>query len=344
MTERQLFILQAIIENYIETAQPVGSRTLAKSGLVDFSAATIRNDMADLEELGYLEKTHSSSGRVPSEKGYRFYVDYLLRPASLKPSEREGISALFDHDFYEFEKVIQEAARIMSMLTNYTSIVRGPEMYSATLKQIQFIPVSNTHAVAIMVTDTGFIKHQTVSIPKDIELNDLERLVNLLNDRLTGVPITNLYNQILKEKERLLLYHLEHSTELYHLFGHLFGLPLHAKLYFSGKENLFTQPDFHDIEKLQALYSMIEKEEPLYELMKQPEGDGEGIRVRIGRENLFSEMAYCSLITATFSIDGEQTGTIAMLGPTRMEYGRVISLLDFFSVDLQNVIKRQQTE
>ncbi|TDQ38047.1 heat-inducible transcriptional repressor HrcA [Aureibacillus halotolerans] len=334
LTERQLSILQVIIEDYIETALPVGSSSLAKSGKIAFSSATIRNEMAELEEKGYIEKTHSSSGRVPSERGYRFYVDHLVSPSVLEKKEVEKLHMLFSQQMIEFEKLIQEAANILSSMTNYTSIVLSPELFDASLKQIQFIPVSDQMAVVILVTETGFVEHRTIAIPKSVSADDLEMLVRMLNDRLRGVPIRQLNEYIAKEMDRILMHHLKQSSQLYELVGNLFGLPQHAKLFFSGKENILSQPDFHDIRKLHGLYSVIEKEQPLYDLMKQPNELGDGIRVKIGKENSLIEMANCSLITATFTLDGKKTGTLALLGPTRMEYGRVISLLTYLSADL----------
>lgn len=169
LTERQLTILQVIIDDFIDSAHPIGSRALSKKENLPYSAATIRNEMADLEELGFLEKTHTSSGRVPSEKGYRYYVDHLIGPIiSPSPNEVTIIKNIIDDGFFEFEQIVQMSAEVLSKLTSYTSIILGPEMFETKLKQIQILPLSAHTAVAILVTNTGHVEHRSFSIPEKV--------------------------------------------------------------------------------------------------------------------------------------------------------------------------------
>ena len=171
LTERQRLILSAIVDDYIRSAEPVGSRSISKRGDVGFSPATIRNEMSDLEEMGYLEQPHTSAGRIPSHKGYRYYVDHLLRQTALSKKELEVIKNFFAEKILEFEKVIQQVATILSQLTNYTSIVLGPEVFSTSLKMLQIVPLNENRAVAIIVTNTGRVENKVVEIPEGVSLS-----------------------------------------------------------------------------------------------------------------------------------------------------------------------------
>jgi heat-inducible transcriptional repressor len=337
LTERQLLILQIIIEDFIHSAQPVGSRTLSKKEEITFSSATIRNEMADLEELGYIEKTHSSSGRVPSEKGYRFYVDHLLSPQSLPQEEIVQVKSLFAEKMLEMEKIAQQSAKILSDLTSYTAIVLGPKVSENKLKNVQIVPIGNRSAVAIIVTDSGHVQSKTITVPESIEMGDLEKMLNILNEKLVGVPIADLHNKIFKEIVIVLRQHIRSYDQAMKLLDGTFQFPISEKIYFGGKTNMLTQPEFHDIDKVRSLLNMIEQEQEFYQMLRHKEM---GIQVKIGRENASSAMEDCSLITATYSLGEEQLGTFAILGPTRMDYARVISLLQLFTAQLSSVFQK----
>ncbi|MEH7483175.1 heat-inducible transcriptional repressor HrcA [Neobacillus drentensis] len=337
LTDRQLLILQVIVDDFIRSAQPVGSRSLSKKEEISFSSATIRNEMSDLEELGYIEKTHTSSGRVPSEKGYRYYVDHLLSPQVLNQHDVSIIQSIFAEKIFEFEKIIQRSAKILSELTNYTSIVLGPAVSINKLKRIQIIPLNKETAVAIFVTDTGHVENRTFSLPPSVDASDLEKTVNILNDRLAGVPLEDLNDKIYKEVAMLLRQHIHNYDLMLYTIADSLKMPSNEKLFFGGKTNMLSQPEFHDVAKLRSLLTMIDQEEWIYNLIRN---DSAGIHVKIGRENNNSVMDNCSLITATYSAGAENLGTIAILGPTRMEYSRVISLLQFFSNDLTAVLTK----
>lgn len=331
LSDRQVKVLQVIIDEFIQTAQPIGSRAIAKKGEISFSSATIRNEMADLEDSGFIEKTHTSSGRIPSEKGYRFYVDHLLSPFSISQKDMNLIRQIFDQELYEFEKIVQQSATILSDLTNYTSIILGPEVFETTLKQIQIISLSDQAAVAILVTSTGHVEHRHFNVPATIKSTDLEKLVNILNEKLYGVPIVQLEHRLYGEVAHLLQ---QYSADFETTYNYLKAALLEeqpVKLYMDGKTNIMLQPEFHDINKIQSIYSAMEKEEELANLLRPT---SKGLNVSIGQENELAAIQECSLITATYSLAGKQLGTIALLGPTRMEYSRVISLINVLSKQL----------
>ncbi|MCU9592958.1 heat-inducible transcriptional repressor HrcA [Caldibacillus thermolactis] len=331
LTERQLLILQIIIDDFIRSAHPVGSRTLAKKKGINFSSATIRNDMADLEELGLIEKTHTSSGRVPSEKGYRFYVDHLLSPEKLEQHELKMIDELFEESIFELEKIVQNSAKVLSELTKYTAIVLGPTVEDHKLSKFQIIPLNDDSAVAIIVTNTGHIEHKLFTIPSSIHPTDIEKTVNILNERLRGVPLSELNSKLMGEIIQLFKEHLHSYEAMFQSLFTVLNISSNDKLYYGGKINILKQPEFQDIEKIKDIIKLMEEEDNFYHLLRTTPF---GTHVKIGTEIKVPEMEDLSLITATYNIGEEQFGKIAILGPKRMNYGKVISLLNLLSKNL----------
>ncbi len=335
LTDRQLLILQVIIDDFIHSAQPVGSRSLSKKEEISLSSATIRNEMSDLEELGFIEKTHTSSGRVPSDKGYRYYVDHLLSPQKLNEHDVHRVKSIFAERIYELERIVQKSAKILSELTNYTAIALGPAAREDKLKKIQIIPINNHTAVAIIVTDSGHVQNNMFQMPETMDASELEKLTNILNERLAGVSIDHLNGKIYKEVAILLKQHISNYESIFQSIAHTLAISSQEKLFFGGKTNILSQPEFHDLDKIKSLLNMIDQEDSISGLIRK---QNSGITIKIGSENNITAMENCSLITATYSVGMEQLGTIAILGPTRMEYSRVISLLDYISTDLTAVL------
>ncbi|HLR03835.1 MAG TPA: heat-inducible transcriptional repressor HrcA [Virgibacillus sp.] len=334
LTERQLLILHVIIDDFIETAQPVGSRAIAKKHHIPYSPATIRNVMADLEDMGLIEKTHSSSGRVPSEKGYRYYVDHIVSPY-ISTAHINLFQHLLKDDFLEMEQVIEQSAEILSELTNYTSIVLGPEVFEAKLKELQIVTLSSQAAVAILITDTGHVEHRAFTIPEEIQSSDLEKMVNILNDRLHGIPIFNLPQKLNKEIITMMKTYVNDVEKSYDYLKGAFFNQHPVTMHISGKTNLIMQPEFDDVEKVRSFYELMDREDEIANLLKT---HTEGIQVMIGSENEVDEIKDFSLITASYQLGNSQLGTIALLGPTRMEYRRVINLLHALSSEMTETL------
>jgi len=337
LTERQRLILSAIVDDYIRSAEPVGSRSISKRGDVGFSPATIRNEMSDLEDMGYLEQPHTSAGRIPSHKGYRYYVDHLLRQTALSKKELEMIKNFFAEKIFEFEKVIQQVATILSQLTNYTSIVLGPEVFSTSLKVLQIVPLNENRAVAIIVTNTGRVEDKVVEIPEGVSLSEIEKVVNILNEKLKDVPLyqlkSKMYNEIADELKK----YVDSYEELIQMIEATIASDEEDRIYLSGTSNMLIQPEFKDVEKVKGILDMLEETPTLIKIFANTPA---GIQVRIGSENNIEAISDCSLITATYSIDDHMLGTIGILGPTRMEYGKVISVLDHLSKNLALIMGR----
>ncbi len=334
LTDRQLLILQTIIDDFIHTAHPIGSRAISKKESINLSAATVRNVMADLEEFDLLEKTHSSSGRVPSEKGYRYYVDHVISP-TIKEKEISIIKNIIQDNIIEFEHIVQLSAEVLSQLTNYTAIILGPNEVDATLKQIQIITLTKQTAVAILVTSTGHVEHKSISIPTGVDVSDFEKMVNILNDRLIGIPIVNLAHTLQTEVYELMKMHIKEYELMYEYIKSVIRYDEPAKLYVGGQSNILTQPEFKDVDKIYEFFTMLEDES---EIIKLLEDQHDGLKVTIGNENKMKAIKNFSLITSSYQLGVNQLGTIALIGPTRMEYRKVITLLKSLSTEMTDLL------
>ncbi|WP_027725716.1 heat-inducible transcriptional repressor HrcA [Tuberibacillus calidus] len=342
LTERQLLLFKVLVNDYIRSAEPVGSRTIAKRPDIHFSPATIRNELADLEDLGYLEKPHSSAGRVPSEKGYRFYVDHLLSPELLTQEELEGIRKAFQDQYYELEKLTQETANILSDFTQYTAIVLGPEVLETKLKHMQIIPLNADTAVLIMVTNTGHVENRTIKLPQGINPGEIEKLVNILNNRLKDTPLYYLKDAVDLEIKDVLRQHISHFQQIMVLLNDALAYHPMDHIYFSGKTKMLAQPEFRDVDKVMPLLNMLDNKAVVYELLR-PSGEN-GIHIKIGHENHLNEIKNCSVITASYTIGGEHMGTVAVIGPTRMAYPKVVSLMEIVSKHLSDLLTKRYQE
>jgi len=336
LTDRQKMILQILVDDYIRSAEPVGSRTISKRPDIKISPATIRNEMADLEELGYLEQPHTSAGRIPSQKGYRFYVDHLMQPSEVEGVEVDSLRSYFLKQIDQMEQVVQQTATILSSLTNYTSIVLGPQQNVAKLRHIQLLPLQNHLAVAIIVTDTGHVENRTVTIPEGISAESVQNYVELLNRKLVGQPVHRLKEALRTEIFAELQRYSEQFEHAMNLFDQMISFKdEQAKIYLGGTTMILNQPEFRDVDKLKPLLDMFQQSHDIVRLLEGTQAPG--LQVRIGQENTVETVRDCSLITATYAVDGHLIGTIGVLGPTRMEYSRVIGVLQSISSVLSNV-------
>ncbi|RXZ77187.1 heat-inducible transcriptional repressor HrcA [Paenibacillaceae bacterium] len=331
LTERQRMILTAIVDDYIRSAEPVGSRSISKRGDVGFSPATIRNEMADLEELGFLEQPHTSAGRVPSTKGYRYYVDHLVKVGEVNEVDMNRIRQFMAEKMNQMEQVVQHAASILSNLTNYTSIVLGPETFNNSLKHFQLVPLNKETAVAIVVTNTGHVENRTVTIPESMDMLEMEKIARILNSKLAGVSLPRLRSRLYSEVGQELGKYVTHCEQLLDVLDNALSSDNDARMFVSGTTNMLTQPEFKDVDKVKTLLDLFDETPTLIKLVSS---FSDGIHVKIGAENDHEAINNCSLITATYSFDGKPLGTIGILGPTRMEYGKVITLLDVLSKDM----------
>lgn len=335
LTERQMLILRLIVDNYVLSAEPVGSRTISKQADLGLSAATIRNEMADLEEMGYLEQPHASAGRIPSQLGYRFYVDHLLsQGADLSAAEIERVKSLFTERIGEMERVAQQTASFLSNLTQYTAVVLGPQVYDTTLKSLQLVPISDRTAVALVVTSTGQVHNRTVTIPEGIPVRDIERMFKVLDKKLSGIPLYRIRSRALEEITLELARHMNDFEEAMRVLDQVIswmGEDSEGKLYVGGTTNMLLQPEFQDVQKAKTVLTWLEHHQDVMEALRSDETVRGRLQVRIGGENDVLTLRDCSLVTATYHVGGAPVGVVGVLGPTRMDYARVIPLLDQIS-------------
>ncbi len=336
LTERQMKILITIIEEFVKTAEPIGSRTLSKMEHLPYSPATIRNEMADLEELGYLEKTHSSSGRIPSEKGYRFYVDYIQENSDINSDDFITISNLFTNKNIEREEAIKEAVRILSEITNYTSIVLGPSANQSRVKKFEFIPLSDKNAVLVLITDKGHVESKNLIMQDGINIKEVERVIHLMNETLVNCLVSEIPEKLNYELKPYFGKFMEYHEKLIDSILKAFTTIVRDHQYYlSGRNNIFYQPEFQDIEKLQKLMIALEDSQ----MLKIIQANEKGLQVRIGHENHIDAMQNCTVITVPYQISDNEYGTIAVVGPTRMEYSKVIPLVEYIAKSISKLYK-----
>lgn len=338
LDERKQKILQAIINDYISTAEPIGSRTIARKYDLGVSPATIRNEMADLELLGYIEHLHTSSGRIPSGKGYRLYVDDLLAPVAITENEMQLIRNWYNAKVRSIEEIFQETTRIIARLTKNVSLVLAPQLSQAAFRYLQFLPLDEKRVIVVVMTDAGFAENRLMPIPQGATAEDLQRIAEVMNRYLAGQPLESIRPSVLRKiRENVVADASLLETALETVVKAL-AVEQKERLYMGGATQLFHQPEFRDVEKIQNLLQMLEEEQLLCDLLHSY--CKEGISVTIGQENKYSGIKDCSVISATYRLDGQVIGTIAVLGPTRMEYGRIMTLLDFMHQNLEDLLKR----
>lgn len=325
--ERKSRVLQAIIQDYVETAEPVGSRTLARKYRFGLSPATIRNEMSDLEELGYLEQPHTSAGRVPSSQGYRYYVDKLMEEHNLGPGEEQAIEAAFRRRIHEIDRLIKVTARLLSDATHYASLVTAPRAVRSALEHLQIVPLPGNKAMLVLVTEAGMVEKQVIDIP-EVTLVELQHVSEAISERLRGHTLDQLSRTSLQDLRRELN---KYRALLDHTLDFLGGETDSdgQRVYIGGTRNMLDQPEFRDVSKVRTLFDVLEQERAVQELLGEPEtAPGEGVSFAIGEEIQYREMQDCSVITATYRIGGRMIGRIGVLGPRRMEYAKVAKIVD----------------
>lgn len=323
LNKRQEELLKLIVENYIKIARPVSSKSLCK--ILKCSSATIRNEMSILENLNLLEKTHTSSGRVPSEKGYRYYVDYIMKPKELTGDDMLKLQTVFRNKSLILNDAITKSMEIISELTNYTSIVLGSSSKENRLSKIEAIPIDETNIVAIIVTDKGHVEHKNVTIEEKVSALEIKQTVDLINKFLIGTPMDEVSIKLEFEVKPKIGSSVKQQRAIYDaLYNVLTDLHEEASIHITKPSNILKQPEFNDTEKIRNLLNKFEDKEFIQNIVENEEDDG--INIYIGSENDFDDDV--AIIKTNYSVDGVE-GTIALIGPKRMEYDRVTTLLEF---------------
>ena len=323
-------ILKYIVEYFIKNAQPVGSHTLIDEYKLPYSSATIRNEMFALEKMGYIEKTHSSSGRVPSAAGYRYYCD-KLRDGSVNEELKNRIQVVLDNKVKSIEEVIKASCEILSHMTNLVTVVMGPDEKEEKLASIQMVQISDNTITAIFVTDKGYVENKTFIVPENLSPDEIVSCVSLLNDRLKGTPIVNLVEKTEALKPVLSEYIVNHDL-VYQALLETFVRFASDRLSLYGREELFSRQEYkNDAEKLEKVFKLLADQQLLKEVNREIKKEKDGRIIRIGDIEGNPDV---SMVTAKIDLGDEGNRAITLLGPTRIDYDQALSALEYIAKTL----------
>ncbi|ACM19465.1 heat-inducible transcription repressor HrcA [Geotalea daltonii FRC-32] len=320
-------ILEAIIEDYIVTAEPVGSRTITRRHPMALSPATVRNVMADLEEMGFLASPHTSAGRIPTDKAYRFYVNSLLSVRNIGRDEQEEILRRCSVTGKDMAEVLKETSRMLSSTSHYMGIVVAPRFDANVFRQIEFVKLGSRRLLAILVSQNGTVQNRIIEADEDIPADDLVKMSNYLNDLLEGLTIAQVRSKLLQEMQsdkakydRFMARALSLSTKTVDEDV--------AEVFIEGQVNIFDQPEFADVAKMKEIFRTFEKKSTILQLFDRAIA-AEGVQIYIGAESHLSDMPGMSLITSTYVTGQNTLGVLGVVGPTRMGYAKVIPIVDY---------------
>ncbi|CAA7599384.1 GAF domain-like, c-terminal [Acididesulfobacillus acetoxydans] len=341
MDDRKKRILRAIVQDYIASAEPIGSRTIARKFDLGVSPATIRNEMSDLEELGLIEQPHTSAGRIPSDAGYRYYVDFLMDPPCLGDQEKVLIERETARRIHEIQEVINQTSKLLSQLTSLTSVIMGPQNGKSLFSKMYFLPYQPGQAIMVVVKENGVVENHIVDIGEDVEAEELQKVADVLNRKMQGHSLHDVRKSLLHE------IYSELSRQRHLLDSALAMLePIineddsdHDHIYLGGALNMLNQPEFRDLDKVKGLLKALEEDGRLKKLLSTEQ---HGLRVSIGGENRLEEFQDCSVISASLRYNGELFGVVGILGPTRMDYAKAMAIVDYTTRRLNRILRNRR--
>ncbi len=324
LTPRRIEIFKAIVDEFIKTAEPVGSKALQKKYHLPYSSATIRNDMQVLEEMGYLEKTHTSSGRIPSTLGYKFYCENLLKGSNIDKRMEVAIRSAFDTTSLNIEEAVHQSCRILSEMTNMTAGAIGPDSSTQKLEHIKLFAVDERRAVCVFITNTGHTETKNFRFDEDVPFSDIETCTDILNQKLKGVPINELADKM-EEIKPLLTSVVQRHDLLFAAFVKAFVKFASENVYFSGKDRVLYQPEFEDINKLKKLMMMFDDSN----MWKRIKTDENALAVTTQKGTELTWINDLAVVRSKFKVNEHESGELMVIGPSRMDYEQVISMLGY---------------
>lgn len=340
MDERKWTILKAIIKTYLETGEPVGSRTISKYTDLNLSSATIRNEMSDLEEMGYILQPHTSAGRIPSDAGYRFYVDHMMEEKDQEVAEMKEMM-LQRQD--RMELMLKQVVKYLAVNTNYATMITGPVYHQTKLKFIQLSVVNDTQILAVIVTEANVVKNKIIEIEHGLDRETILKLNVLLNTSLNGLTLEQINLGTISALKEEAGIHSDVIGKVLDIVAEAISQEEDVEIYTSGATNFFKYPELSDSEKASELISTFEEKHPLAQLMSGCEGhDENGIQVYIGQEAPLATMRDCSVVTASYDLGGGMYGRIGIVGPKRMDYEKVVSVLRNITSRLDEIYKKDE--
>ena len=341
--DRKKKILEAIIKDYINYAEPIGSRTLSKRHSLGISPATIRNEMADLEDLGFLIQPHTSSGRIPTQQAYRYYVDEIMQIQKLTEVLRNDIHSGYLNSSIELHNTMDHTAQVLSTLTNYTSVVLAPRFSRFNCKHVQVIPLIRKRILLIVVTMEGIAKNIEMSLSEEINMMVALRLSNALNSLMKNIAFQEMGVDLVYQLKELSDFETKMLQEILPILKAELLAEV-TEIHSGGVTNLFNYPEFSNVERIKNLLSVMGEKQVLGNLLRTKAEDSTKLTIHIGDENKEAALKELSIITTTYEVNGEVIGALGIIGPTRMDYDKVGSVLEYIRTELNNNIKKLLSE
>lgn len=341
MNERKRKILHTIINEYVTNAEPVGSRHIAKNLDLGLSSATIRNEMADLEEMGYLEQPHTSAGRIPSDKGYRFYVNELMSGYEITQSDIDLLASAMDVKLTQLDKVIRQASSLLSQLTNYTAVLMTPELKHGAIKTIELVPVDATSMIIILVTNEGVMRNKRVHMPKMANPEIMPRISAVLKEKLSGCLLHEIDMHKINEVKKALGANYEMIFPVLDFISDIVDdIRKETEIYLSGTTNIFNFPEYRDVSRAREFLEFLDDKKSVAQVLSKAGEDAESsVQIRIGKENGLDIMQNLSLVTANYHLGGRAAGRVGIIGPTRMNYSKVVANIDQISKYIDRLLQ-----
>lgn len=336
--ERYKQILQSLIDEYILTAEPVGSRRISKKYHQELSSATIRNVMADLEEMGYLHQPHTSAGRIPTEKGFRFYVDSILEVRELSPSEKEFLRKKYEVSTMDISDIMKETSLALSKLSQNISIIMAPRFTSTVLKHLEFLKIDEHKILVVLVSRAGIVQNKIIESEEVFTQEDLYRYSNYLNELFVGLSLEEVREKLIEEMKKEKAMYDELFSKALKLGEQILCGEEEAEVYIEGKENIFNYPEFSEIAKMKELFRTFEEKSKIVKLLSKTLV-AKGVQIFIGSENQIPELQDCTLITSSYSRGKQVLGTLGVIGPTRMNYCKIIPVVDYTAKLISEILE-----
>ncbi|MDR1541481.1 MAG: heat-inducible transcriptional repressor HrcA [Clostridiales bacterium] len=337
LNDRKIRILEAIINDYILTAEPIGSRTIAKKYGLGISSATIRNEMSDLEDMGFIIQPHASAGRVPTDKGYRLYVDRLMRRRELTDEEARFLQSVIANNINQIDYMMQETARAIAVLTKCAIVVSEPQVKKTTIKHIQLVPVDEQAFVMVLVTDSKVVKNHLIYLDQVPDEQALARMSAFINESLRELCVEDIDSSLAKKLASQFGHEEDALYAVLNAIAAVMQSEDDVQIYTSGVRNILSFPEFSDLEKAKAMFKALEEKDMLITLLGK--NSSEKIQVVIGSENNLELLEDCSVIKANYHVSGQNFGSIGIIGPKRMDYSQAVAVLNGILKHLSAVIK-----
>ncbi len=338
LTDRQKIILKTIVDEYIRTNEPVGSKALTSKPYLDYSSATIRNEMSFLQKEGYLSNTHTSSGRVPSDKGYKYYVSNLLTRDHDVEENFPLIDEIFEQNRTDRKAVIEKSLSLLSELTNHTTIASSPAGLSSSVAKIDLVKLTDNSGMVLLVTSDGDVQKSIIELKEDLKYDDLLNIMEILNKIMVGkklLDIKYLLNSDTDFADKLEAF-AEYKNEIYKSFVEIFDKISESDFHLTGSRNVFNQPEFSNVDKVKDFLTFMDKRE----IFNSINLDSKGLSITIGCDNNYQVMNECSVISVNYKVSDTEVGTVAVIGPRRMQYNRVVPLVEYIAKNMNKYYKK----